>query len=125
MFSLSLRQPWADLVVDGVKTIETRTWNTRFRGRFLVHASLRPDREACERFGVEPSALGAVIGEATLVSVKEYATEKEWRDDENKHKAWIPLGNKKRYGFELTQAKRTKPRPLKGSLGFFKATGRR
>jgi predicted transcriptional regulator len=121
MLALSLRQPWADLVVDGVKVIETRTWNTRFRGRFLVHAAKRVDREACERFGVKPSALGAIIGEATLISVKEYATEKEWRADEARHKAWIPLGNKKRYGFELTNAKRMKARTLKGRLGFFKA----
>ena len=36
---LSLKQPYADLVVSGKKTIELRTWNTKFRGEFLVHAS--------------------------------------------------------------------------------------
>lgn len=39
MRTLSLRQPWAWLVVHGGKTIENRKWNTRIRGEFLIHAS--------------------------------------------------------------------------------------
>jgi hypothetical protein len=39
MYVLSLLQPWASLVVLGVKTIETRSWATRHRGKILIHAS--------------------------------------------------------------------------------------
>lgn len=39
MKALSIRQPWAWLIVRGGKDIENRTWHTKFRGRFLVHAS--------------------------------------------------------------------------------------
>lgn len=39
MKALSIRQPWAWLIVHGFKDIENRTWSTRFRGRVLVHAS--------------------------------------------------------------------------------------
>lgn len=35
---LSVRQPWAWLIVNGFKPIENRTWRTRFRGRILIHA---------------------------------------------------------------------------------------
>ncbi|MDQ6866633.1 MAG: ASCH domain-containing protein [Thermoproteota archaeon] len=42
---LSLRQPYAELVVDGRKTIETRRWNTNFRGKFLIHASKSIDKQ--------------------------------------------------------------------------------
>jgi hypothetical protein len=38
MKALSIRQPWAWLVVNGIKTVENRTWSTDFRGRVLVHA---------------------------------------------------------------------------------------
>lgn len=38
---LSLLQPWASLVVMGVKTIETRSWTTNYRGPLLIHAGLR------------------------------------------------------------------------------------
>jgi hypothetical protein len=37
--ALPLWQPFASLVANGVKTIETRTWETDFRGRFVVCAT--------------------------------------------------------------------------------------
>jgi len=39
MKAISIRQPWAWLIVNGYKDIENRDWTTRFRGRVLVHAS--------------------------------------------------------------------------------------
>ena len=39
MKALSIRQPWAWLIVHGRKDIENRSWRTKFRGRFLVHAA--------------------------------------------------------------------------------------
>lgn len=36
---LSLRQPWAHLVVSGLKSIETRTWSTSYRGTLAIHAT--------------------------------------------------------------------------------------
>lgn len=40
--ALSLKQPWANLIRDGRKTIETRTWSTSFRGELLLCASKQP-----------------------------------------------------------------------------------
>lgn len=37
--AITIRQPWAWLIVNGYKTIENRSWNSRFRGRVLIHAS--------------------------------------------------------------------------------------
>lgn len=42
MKALSLRQPWASMIADGRKTIETRTWRTRYRGPLAIHASAHP-----------------------------------------------------------------------------------
>jgi hypothetical protein len=36
--ALSIRQPWAHLIVAGIKQIENRTWTTRYRGPLLIHA---------------------------------------------------------------------------------------
>lgn len=36
---LTVKQPWASLIVHGIKNIENRTWKTSFRGRILIHAS--------------------------------------------------------------------------------------
>jgi hypothetical protein len=39
MRALSVRQPWAWLILHAGKDIENRNWRTNFRGRVLVHAS--------------------------------------------------------------------------------------
>ena len=39
MKALTVKQPWADLIVTGAKDIENRTWQTKFRGRILIHAA--------------------------------------------------------------------------------------
>ena len=43
MRAISLKQPWANLIVEGVKTIETRVWATRYRGRLVIVSSKLPD----------------------------------------------------------------------------------
>lgn len=40
--SITVHQPWANLLVMGVKRIESRTWNTNYRGHLWVHASKKP-----------------------------------------------------------------------------------
>lgn len=78
---ISLRQPWASLLVAGVKRIETRGWATSFRGRIAIHAgkALGQDEvNACYRqpFAASLAKLGfnqpadlprgAVIGWVTI-----------------------------------------------------------
>src|SRR5436189_5084024 len=40
MKALSVRQPWAWLIVNGYKDIENRDWATKRRGRIWIHAGL-------------------------------------------------------------------------------------
>jgi len=46
MKALSLKQPYAELILQGKKKIELRTWNTKFRGEFYIHASLTADKKS-------------------------------------------------------------------------------
>ncbi len=39
MKALSIRQPWAWLILNAGKDIENRTWQTQVRGRVLIHAA--------------------------------------------------------------------------------------
>ena len=116
MKALSLQQPWAELILSGRKTIETRTWNTKFRGEFFIHASKQTDKKICKKVGVEDPVTGCLVGKATLVSVKAYKNAKEFAKDKKKHLAFSKF---KDYGYILTNVKRIKPRPYKGQLGFF------
>lgn len=45
MKAVSVKQPWASMIADGDKDIETRTWYTAYRGRILIVSSKRPNDE--------------------------------------------------------------------------------
>lgn len=79
MKTLTLTQPWASLVAFGAKQIETRSWNTAYRGKLLIHAAKGYPKWAKE-FASEPpvSVLlgrdyeyprGAIVATCRLVSV--------------------------------------------------------
>lgn len=36
---LTVREPWAWLIVMGLKDVENRSWDTKYRGPVLIHAS--------------------------------------------------------------------------------------
>jgi hypothetical protein len=66
---LSIRQPWADLIVLGRKKVELRQWSTRHRGWIWLHTGLRVDEAACSRFGVSSLFTGGFIGAFRLRDV--------------------------------------------------------
>src|SRR5258707_9619527 len=76
MKALSIRQPWAWLIVTGHKDVENRTWTTKYRGPLLIHASVTPDdvsTDIVNRYGIpiDTAALhyGGLIGQVELVDV--------------------------------------------------------
>jgi len=123
MKGLSLKQPFADLLAHGEKTIELRKWNTSFRGEFLIHASKNIDTDACERLDMDINKLtiGSIIGSAYLYDVKEYNNEQEFIKDKLKHFSIITRfleGYK--FGFLVKNAKRLRRTiPYPGKLNFF------
>lgn len=40
MKAITVKQPWASLIIQGIKDIENRTWQTKYRGRVLIHAGM-------------------------------------------------------------------------------------
>lgn len=116
MKALSIRQPYAWLIVNGHKDIENRDWATNFRGRVLIHAGLtypkRDYRDDAEDYpdqygGSYPareSMIGGIVGVATITGCVDRSDSK-----------WF-MGP---YGFTLTDAKPLPFVPCKGMLGFF------
>lgn len=74
---LSLLQPWASLVIKGVKRIETRTWQTAYRGHLLIHASMgKKGALLCKELpfstyikSFDHLPFGAIIGSVVLADV--------------------------------------------------------
>ncbi len=117
MKALSLKQPWAELVLQGKKTIELRRWNTKFRGEFYIHASGNIDEEKMKEYNLKDLPRQSLVGKAKLIDVKIYENEKEFFQDSNKHLAKESKWGK--YGFILEDAKRINPISYKGQLNFF------
>lgn len=72
MKALSIRQPWASLILAGHKTVENRVWNTGYRGPIIVHAGVTIAQHAVARaatFGVIDPPIGAYLGVVDLAGV--------------------------------------------------------
>ena len=121
MKCLSVCQPFAELIVQGKKTIELRKWNTQFRGEFLIHAAKNILLEDCNRMNLSPESMitGAIIGKVSLVDVKKYNSEKELYADRKKHHAETDY-IKNKYGFILEKPKKLRiPIEYSCKLNFF------
>lgn len=65
--AISLKQPWANLIASGKKTIETRTWNTKYRGPVLIVASKAKVRD---RRGDIIEPMGCSVAIARIVDCR-------------------------------------------------------
>lgn len=66
---LTIREPWATLIIEGYKKYEFRSWKTNYRGKILIHAGLSLEKNNSKKFenyNLEYSK-GEIIGEAELV----------------------------------------------------------
>lgn len=44
--AITLWQPWASLIALDIKEYETRSWETKYRGKLLIHAAARIEKRA-------------------------------------------------------------------------------
>ena len=75
--ALAVQQPWADLIVRGIKSVEVRSTTVRLRGVIYIYASRRLSPHpaalrAAERAGlrIDDLPLGAIVGTAELVECR-------------------------------------------------------
>lgn len=120
--ALSIKQPWAWLIVNGYKDVENRSRRTHFRGRILVHAGktmTRADYDACVLFIIgQPSGIlpplpefeelraqcGGFVGEVDIVDCVTQSDSQWFTGD---------------FGWVLAHPKAFELRPALGTLGFF------
>lgn len=118
MKALSLRHPWVDAILAGTKTIEVRTWATRYRGPLLLHAAAAwgvAEREAATRLGVAapaPGTSGAVVGMATLIECRPVKPG-DWA------LAALPPLEGRLWAWVLAEARPIDPVPARGSRRLF------
>lgn len=119
---LSIREPFASLIIEGYKKYEFRSWNTNYRGRILIHSSLSYSKSDIDRFKYYnlDYKRGYIIGEATLkdcILVDEKLVEKLRSID---NVVYAKSGYKEKYAFVLEDVcKYSKPIKVKGKLGLW------
>ncbi|WP_020673845.1 ASCH domain-containing protein [Amycolatopsis nigrescens] len=70
--ALSIRQPWAALILAGHKPVENRTWATGYRGRLIVHTGRQIDQamlDVLAEHGITGLPTGAYLGSVQLIGV--------------------------------------------------------
>lgn len=68
---LTIKQPWATLIMQKNKRFEFRSWQTKYRGDLLIHAGKGIDKDAVKRLEKYlPASLpaGKILGKVTLVN---------------------------------------------------------
>jgi hypothetical protein len=115
MKALSIRQPYAWLIANGIKDVENRTWRTAFRGQVLIHAGKTyPKRDFADDHDcyleagyptIRESMIGGIVGVARIVACVTSSSSKWW------------IGP---VGLMMTEAKPLRKLvPCNGELGFF------
>lgn len=69
MKCVTIKQPWASLIIEGYKKYEFRSWKTNYRGKIYIHAGLGKAKDIInkvEQYNLDYVA-GAIIGEAEVV----------------------------------------------------------
>ena len=103
MKALCIKQPWAAMIAAGIKTIETRTWQTLYRGELLIVASTKPE--------IKGLLSGYAIATAQVADCRHMTAE-----DETAACCKLYEGA---YSWVLKRVEAFAPFPVKGKLGFF------
>ena len=101
MKAISIRQPYANWIAEGKKTIETRTWSTKHRGPLLIVSSLNPN--------IPPA--GCALAIVRLVHCRPMVKEDE-------EAACCDLYSRA-WAWELENIRPIKPFHVKGQLGLY------
>ncbi len=118
---LSIRQPWATLIIKGFKKYEFRTWKTKYRGELYIHASKGIEKDALKHFESLnlDYPVGCIIGKVNLndcVLVNE-----EFENNLISENSLVYGLSKGRggYGFEVTNPEEIDKIYVNGKLGIW------
>ncbi len=117
--ALTIRQPWAELILRGRKPYELRSWRTKYRGPLVIHAAAKVDSDDARQLGLNPETLttGCFVGIAVLSDVRPYTgTDAKLLSSKRAGGDWYP----NLFSWVLMKPRRISPVKAKGQLGLFK-----
>ena len=121
---ITIKQPFATLIAEGLKEYEFRTWKTKYRGEILIHAGKGVDKEAMKRY--EHLKLeypqGCIIAKAVITDcIKIEAKEIKMLNKKNPlvYYGIINNPNWNGYGFKLENIEKIEPIYINGKLSLW------
>ena len=120
MRAITIQQPGAELILQGRKTIELRTWAISHRGRIAIHAGKRVKREAGAAHGLDADSLprGALVGTVEIMDVTEF-DQASWQALRDHHLSPGDFPGDV-VGWQLANPQRLpQPIPWRGRMGIF------
>lgn len=121
---ITIKQPWATLIAEGLKKYEFRTWNTKYRGDILIHAGKGIDKEALARFkhyNLEYPT-GCIIAKVKItdcVYVDDKFVQEVGPTNPLVYRGIINKKDWEGYGFKLENVQKIKPININGKLGLW------
>lgn len=118
---LTLKQPWATLVAEGIKKYEFRSWKTKYRGKILIHAGCGIDKKELDKY----KNLGYEFPKSKIITPVDLVDCLELDENLNKQiiaENNIVYGNKVRtgYAWKLENVKKINyPKETNGQLGLW------
>ena len=120
-WALSIRQPWVELILRGVKSIELRKWTTDYRGPLWLHAPIKMDELPPLFLSDSPLFVGGYVGSAVLRTILTMDARRweSWRVHHCDPGPYVPGY----FGWVLSDIVRFRdPLPAPGQLGLFEPT---
>ena len=102
---LTIKQPWATLIMQGDKRFEFRSWQTKYRGELLIHAGKGVDKIAVERLSKYlPDKLptGKILGKVKLVDCIKMSPDFQKMLEKENSDIYTNSSFKANYGWQLT-----------------------
>ena len=125
---LTIKQPFATLIAEGIKCYEFRTWKTKYRGDILIHAGKGIDKKAMEKYKHfefhYPS--GCILAKVTLcdcIKIDEAMRENLRKENEEVYSHVISHKEWEGFGFQLKEVQKIEPVYVKGRLSFWNYEG--
>ena len=121
---LSLKEPFATLIKDGVKIYETRSWKTNYRGEIYIHASLSLSKservESANKYLKSEIKPGFILCKCELVDCIPMTDEFIKYINKETSEYDYGLYSEGRYAWKLRVLEvLEKPIPAKGKLGIW------
>ena len=121
---ITIKQPFATLIAEGLKRYEFRTWKTKYRGDILIHAGKSVDKKAMEKFSCLGLSYptGCILAKATItdcVVIDDKMKKKLNLEDPLVYSGVVKDSSWIGYGFQLENIEKIAPIYVNGALSLW------